>query len=75
MRCNFFRGEVITCTAALKFQASFGSDTEPRWRILEIMSTNAIVSFILIDPCSVSAVNRGRYPIVDPSQHFVAKDE
>jgi|HubBroStandDraft_6_1064221.scaffolds.fasta_scaffold844716_2 hypothetical protein len=61
--------------AALNFQPSFDSDTEPRWRILEIMLTNAIVSFILLDPCSVSAVNRGRHPIVDPSQHFVTKDE
>jgi hypothetical protein len=75
MRCNFFCGEVITCTAALKFQASFDNDTEPRWRILEIMLTKAIVSFVLLDPCSVSAVNRGRHRIVDPSQHFVTKDE
>jgi len=39
------------------------------------MLTYAIVSFILVDPCCVSAVNRGRHPIVDPSQHFVTKDE
>jgi hypothetical protein len=39
------------------------------------MLTNAIVSFIQVDECCVSAVNRGRHPIVDPSQHFVTKDE
>jgi hypothetical protein len=39
------------------------------------MLTDAIVSFILVDPCRVSAVNRGRHPIVDPSQHFVTKDK
>jgi hypothetical protein len=33
------------------------------------------VSFILVDPCCVSAVNRGLHPIADPSQHFVTKDE
>jgi hypothetical protein len=38
------------------------------------MLTNAIVSFAQVDPCCASAVNRGR-PIVDPSQHFVTKDE
>lgn len=52
----------------------FDCGAELRWRILEIMLTNAIVSFILVDPC-VSAVNRGRHLIVDPSQHFVTKDE
>jgi hypothetical protein len=75
MRCNFFCEEVITCTAALKFMPRLDGDTEPRWRILEIMLTNAIVSFILVDPCCVSAVNRGLHPIADPSQHFVTKDE
>jgi len=60
---------------ALKFQASFDCGTELRWRIFEIMLTNAIVSFIQVDPCCVSAMNRGRHPIVDPSQHFVTKDE
>jgi hypothetical protein len=39
------------------------------------MLTNAIVSFIQVDPCCVSAVNRGHHPIVDPSQYFVTKDE
>jgi hypothetical protein len=39
------------------------------------MLTNAIVSFILVDPCCVSAVNRCRYPVVDPSQNFATKDE
>jgi len=39
------------------------------------MLTNAIVSFILVDSCCVSAVNRGRHPIVNLSQHFVTKDE
>ena len=75
MRCNFFSQEAITCTAALKFMPRFDSDTELRWRILEIMLTNAIVSFILVDSCRVSAANRGRHPIVDPSQHFVTKDK
>jgi hypothetical protein len=75
MRCNFFCEEVITCTAALKFMPRFDSDTELRWRILEIMLTNAIVSFILVDPCRVSVVNCGRHPNVDPSQHIVTKDE
>jgi hypothetical protein len=57
------------------FKPHFDCGAELRRRILEIMLTNAIVSFILVDPCCVSAVNRGRYPIVDPSQHFVTKDE
>jgi hypothetical protein len=39
------------------------------------MLTNAIVSFILVDPCRVSVVNCGRHPNVDPSQHIVTKDE
>jgi len=39
------------------------------------MLTNAIASFILVDPCCVSAVNRGRHAIVDSGQHFVTKDE
>jgi hypothetical protein len=39
------------------------------------MLTNAIVSFTQVDQCCVSGVNRGRYPSVDPSQHFVTKDE
>jgi hypothetical protein len=39
------------------------------------MLTNAIVSFTLVDPCCVSAVDHGRHPIGDPSQHFVTKDE
>jgi hypothetical protein len=39
------------------------------------MLTNAIVSFTKVDRCGVSAANRGRRPIVDPSQHFVTKDK
>lgn len=53
----------------------FDCGAELRWRILEIMLTNAIVSFILLDPCCVSAVKRDHHTIVDPSQHFVTKDE
>src|SRR5271155_2884580 len=60
---------------ALKFQASFDGGTELRWRIFEIMLTNAIVSFTQVDPCCVSAMNRGRHPMVGPSQHFATKDE
>jgi hypothetical protein len=59
----------------LGFRPRFDCGAELRWRILEIMLTNAIVSFIQVDACCVSAVNRGRHPIVDPSQHFVTKDE
>jgi len=59
----------------LGFKPRFDCGAELRWRILEIMLTNAIVSFIQVDECCVSAVNRGRHPIVDPSQHFVTKDE
>jgi hypothetical protein len=59
----------------LGFKPRFDCGAELRWRILEIMLTNAIVSFIQVDACCVSAVNRGRHPIVDPSQHFVTKDE
>lgn len=57
------------------FTPRFDSGAELTWRIFEIMLTNAIVNFILVDPCCVSAANRGRRPIVDPSQHFVTKDE
>lgn len=57
------------------FKPHFDCGAELRWRILEIMLTNAIVSFTKVDPCCVSAMNRGRHPIVDPSQHFVTKDE
>jgi hypothetical protein len=59
----------------LGFRPRFDCGAELGWRILEIMLTNAIVSFIQVDACCVSAVNRGRHPIVDPSQHFVTKDE
>jgi hypothetical protein len=59
----------------LGFRPRFDCGAELRWRILEIMLTNAIVSFIQVDACCVSAVNRGRHPFVDPSQHFVTKDE
>ena len=59
----------------LGFKPRFDCGAEIRWRILEIMLTNAIVSFIQADACCVSVVNRGRHPIVDPSQHFVTKDE
>jgi hypothetical protein len=57
------------------FKPRFDCGAELTWRIFEIMLTNATVSFILVDPCCVSAVHRGRHPIVDPSQHFVTKDE
>jgi hypothetical protein len=57
------------------FKPRFDCGAELTWRIFEIMLTSAIVSFILVDPRCVSAVNRGRHPIVDPSQHFVTKDE
>jgi hypothetical protein len=57
------------------FKPRFDCGAELKWRIFEIMLTSAIVSFILTDPCCVSAVNRGRYPIVDPSQHFVTKEK
>jgi hypothetical protein len=59
----------------LGFKPRFDCGAELRWRILEIMLTNAIVSFIQVHACCVSAVNRGRHPIVDPTQHFVTKDE
>jgi len=39
------------------------------------MLTTAIVSFTQVDPFRVSALNRGRHLIVDPSQHFVTKDK
>jgi hypothetical protein len=39
------------------------------------MLTNGIVSFTQVDQYCVSAVNCGRRPIVDPSQHFVTKHE
>jgi hypothetical protein len=57
------------------FTPRFDCGAELRWRTLEIMLTNAIVSFSQADPCRVSAVNRGRHPVVDPSQHFVTKDK
>jgi len=57
------------------FKPRFDCGAELTWRIFEIMLTDAIVSFILVDSCRVSAANRGRHPIVDPSQHFVTKDE
>jgi len=57
------------------FKPRFDCGAELRWRILVIMLTNAIVSFILVDPCRVSVVNCGRHPNVDPSQHIVTKDE
>jgi hypothetical protein len=59
----------------LGFKPRFDCGAELRWRSPEIMLTNAIVSFIQVDACCVSAVNRGRKPIIDPSQHFVTKDE
>jgi hypothetical protein len=57
------------------FKPRFDCGAELRWRILEIMLTSAIVSFILVDPCCVSAVNCDHHPSADPSQHFVVKDE
>jgi hypothetical protein len=39
------------------------------------MLTDAIVGFTKVDQCCVFAVNCGRHPNVDPSQHFVTKDE
>jgi hypothetical protein len=57
------------------FESRFDCGAELTWRIFEIMLTSAIVSFIMVDPCCVSAANSGRHPIVDPSQHFVTKDE
>ena len=57
------------------FKPRFDCGAELTWRIFEIMLTNAIASFILVNPCCVSAVNRGRHPIVDSGQHFVTKDE
>jgi hypothetical protein len=57
------------------FKPRFDCGAELRWRILEIMLTNVIVSFTQVDQYCVSAVNCGRHPIVDPSQHFVTKDE
>jgi hypothetical protein len=77
MRCNFFSQEAITCTSRCSQVSSLILTVcaELRWRIFEIMLTNAIVSFAQVDARCVSAVNRGRHPIVDPSQHFVTKDE
>jgi hypothetical protein len=77
MRCNFLRQVAITCTSRCS-QVSSLVLTVPLnlgWRILEVMLTNAIVSFTKVDQCCVSAVNCGRHPNVDPSQHFVTKDE